>query len=231
MTILREVGRHVVLDDDGDLVPGSAPDAESFKIVYVAPMKALAAEMVRSFGKRLSPLGIKVAELTGDMQLTRAEIAKTHMIVTTPEKWDVITRKSADQSLASLVKLLIIDEVHLLHEDRGAVLEVLVARTLRQVEASQSLIRIVGLSATLPNYHDVARFLRVRDGEGGGLHHFDDAYRPVPLEQRYIGVRGNNSVKVRATTDELVSIACLCVLFAAVGFTISNTRADVRQID
>jgi hypothetical protein len=29
-----------------------------------------------------------------------------------------------------------------------------------QVESSQSLIRIVGLSATLPNYVDVADFLR-----------------------------------------------------------------------
>jgi replicative superfamily II helicase len=58
------------------------------------------------------------------------------------------------------VKLLIIDEVHLLHEDRGAVIESIIARTLRQVESSQSLIRIVGLSATLPNYVDVAAFLR-----------------------------------------------------------------------
>lgn len=58
------------------------------------------------------------------------------------------------------MKLLIIDEVHLLHEDRGAVIESIVARTLRQVESSQSLIRIVGLSATLPNYVDVADFLR-----------------------------------------------------------------------
>lgn len=30
---------------------------DQFKIVYVAPMKALAAEMVQNFGKRLSPLG------------------------------------------------------------------------------------------------------------------------------------------------------------------------------
>lgn len=58
------------------------------------------------------------------------------------------------------VKLLIIDEVHLLHEDRGAVIESIVARTLRLVESSQTLIRIVGLSATLPNYVDVADFLR-----------------------------------------------------------------------
>jgi replicative superfamily II helicase len=58
------------------------------------------------------------------------------------------------------VRLLIIDEVHLLHDDRGAVIESIVARTLRQVESSQLLIRIVGLSATLPNYIDVADFLR-----------------------------------------------------------------------
>lgn len=35
-------------------------------------------------------------ELTGDMQLTKKELAETQMIVTTPEKWDVITRKVWD---------------------------------------------------------------------------------------------------------------------------------------
>ena len=59
------------------------------------------------------------------------------MIVTTPEKWDVVTRKgTGDVSLAQIVRLLIVDEVHLLHEDRGAVIESLVARTLRQVSGS-----------------------------------------------------------------------------------------------
>ena len=58
------------------------------------------------------------------------------MIVTTPEKWDVVTRKgTGDVGLSQIVRLLIIDEVHLLHEDRGAVIETLVARTLRQVSS------------------------------------------------------------------------------------------------
>lgn len=77
------------------------------------------------------------------------------MIVTTPEKWDGITRKSSNMVLSIMVKLLIIDEVHLLNYDRGPLIEALVARTLRQVESIQSMIRIVGLSATLPNYLDV----------------------------------------------------------------------------
>lgn len=85
---------------------------EKFKIVYVCPMKALAAEMAANFGRKLMPLGVIVKELTGDMQLTRKEIAETQMLVTTPEKWDVITRKgTTDAELTSLLKLLIIDEV------------------------------------------------------------------------------------------------------------------------
>ena len=60
------------------------------------------------------------------------------MLVTTPEKWDVVTRKSTgDVALTQIVKLLIIDEVHLLHDERGSVIECLVARTLRQVGTCQ----------------------------------------------------------------------------------------------
>jgi len=35
-----------------------------------------------------------VRELTGDMSLTKQEISETHIIVSTPEKWDVVTRKT-----------------------------------------------------------------------------------------------------------------------------------------
>ena len=40
---------------------------DAFKVVYVAPMKALAAEMTANFGKRLAPLGLTVRELTGKL--------------------------------------------------------------------------------------------------------------------------------------------------------------------
>ncbi|KND03788.1 uncharacterized protein SPPG_01244 [Spizellomyces punctatus DAOM BR117] len=185
LTVMRTLSQH---RHDGRLAKND------FKIVYVAPMKALAAEVVRKFSARLGGreqdggLGISVRELTGDMQLTKAEIAATQMIVTTPEKWDVVTRKSVgDTELAQKVRLLIIDEVHLLHEDRGAVIESIVARTLRQVESSQSMIRIIGLSATLPNYLDVAAFLGVNKYQG--LFFFDSSFRPVPLEQHFIGIK------------------------------------------
>lgn len=61
----------------------------------MAPMKALAAEMTQNFSKRLGPLGLSVRELTGDMQPSKTEITQTQMLVTTPEKWDVVTRKGS----------------------------------------------------------------------------------------------------------------------------------------
>lgn len=59
------------------------------------------------------------------------------------------------------MNLLILDEVHLLNDERGWVLESIVARLFRNIERTQRRIRLVGLSATLPNYLDVADFLRV----------------------------------------------------------------------
>lgn len=187
MTILRVLDQHRFKNDDENI--HATIDRDSFKIIYVAPMKALASEIVRKFSKRLQWLSIQIRELTGDMQMTKAEIAQTQIIVTTPEKWDVVTRKpTGEGELASLLKLLIIDEVHLLNEERGAVIETIVARTLRQVESSQSVIRIVGLSATLPNYIDVADFLSV--SRHTGLFYFDSSFRPVPLEQHFLGIKG-----------------------------------------
>uniref|UniRef100_A0A914KRM4 Activating signal cointegrator 1 complex subunit 3 n=1 Tax=Meloidogyne incognita TaxID=6306 RepID=A0A914KRM4_MELIC len=159
----------------------------AFKVIYLAPMKALATEMTSNFSKRLGRLGLKTRELTGDSQLSRKEIQETQVLVLTPEKWDVITRKSDDEELSQLVRLLIIDEVHLLHDDRGPVIEAIIARTLRRIEVFHQNIRIVGLSATLPNYNDVATFLRVDPTQG--LFHFDGRFRPVPLAQTFLGVR------------------------------------------
>nr|XP_023662018.1 activating signal cointegrator 1 complex subunit 3 [Paramormyrops kingsleyae]XP_023662019.1 activating signal cointegrator 1 complex subunit 3 [Paramormyrops kingsleyae]XP_023662021.1 activating signal cointegrator 1 complex subunit 3 [Paramormyrops kingsleyae] len=194
LTVLHEVRQH--------LQPGGVIRRDEFKIVYVAPMKALAAEMTNYFSKRLEPLGIVVKELTGDMQLTKGEILRTQMLVTTPEKWDVVTRKSVgDVALSQIVRLLILDEVHLLHEDRGPVLESLVARTLRQVESTQSMIRILGLSATLPNYLDVASFLHVNPYIG--LFYFDHRFRPVPLGQSFVGVKTTSKIQQLHDMEEV----------------------------
>ncbi|KAG8216298.1 putative RNA helicase [Butyriboletus roseoflavus] len=167
---------------------------DQFKIVYIAPMKALVQEMVGNFTSRLtSAFGVKIGELTGDSQMTKQQISETQIIVTTPEKWDVITRKSTDTSYTNLVRLMIIDEIHLLHDERGPVLESVVARTIRRMEQTGDYVRLVGLSATLPNYQDVATFLRV--DESKGLFYFDASHRPCGLQQQFIGVTEKKAIK------------------------------------
>lgn len=195
LCMMREIGKHVNASDGKILV-------EQFKIIYIAPLKSLVQEMVGTFGKRLLVYGLKVAELTGDSQLSLEQINQTQVIVCTPEKWDIITRKASDRSYTQLVRLIIIDEIHLLHDERGPVLEALVARTLRSCEQSGEDVRLVGLSATLPNYKDVAMFLRVNLQKG--LFHFDNTFRPCPLEQQYVGITEKKAVKRFQLMNELV---------------------------
>ncbi|ORY19390.1 Sec63 Brl domain-domain-containing protein [Clohesyomyces aquaticus] len=194
LAMLREIGKH------RDPRTGEI-NLDDFKIIYIAPLKALVQEQVGNFGKRLEPYGIKVKELTGDRQLTKQQIAETQVIVTTPEKYDVITRKATDTSYINLVRLICIDEIHLLHDDRGPVLESIVSRTIRRTEQTGEHVRLVGLSATLPNYRDVASFLRVDTDKGP--FHFDATFRPCPLKQEFIGVTDKKAIKQLKTMNDV----------------------------
>jgi len=44
---------------------------KSFQIVYIAPLKALAAEIVAKFQAALGYLKLKIRELTGDMSISK----------------------------------------------------------------------------------------------------------------------------------------------------------------
>ena len=82
-----------------------------------------------------------------------------------------------------------------------------------QVEASQSMIRIVGLSATLPNYRDVATFLGVN--ADAGLFYFDASFRPVPLEMQFVGVTDKNMIASRNRMDDLAYDKVRCLTLGA----------------
>lgn len=70
LTVLRAIKQHCRNPEGlaGGAADGFGIMKDDFKIVYVAPMKALAAEIVRKFSKRLAYLGIKVRELTGEFE-------------------------------------------------------------------------------------------------------------------------------------------------------------------
>ncbi|XP_061587436.1 probable ATP-dependent DNA helicase HFM1 [Cololabis saira] len=165
------------------------------KAVYVAPIKALCSQFFDNWTKKFGPLGLKCRELTSDSEIDDFfEIQDSHIILTTPEKWDSMTRKWKDHCLLQLVRLFLIDEVHVVKDpSRGATLEVVVSRmkavqayrALYQSEAGLSM-RFVAVSATIPNVSDIAEWLSDESGPATHLH-MDESHRPVKLRKVVLG--------------------------------------------
>ncbi|KAJ4360642.1 ATP-dependent DNA helicase MER3 [Didymosphaeria variabile] len=170
----------------------SKTSTDQYKIVYQAPTKALCSERQRDWQNKFGPLGLDCAEITGDSESADLRnVQSANIIITTPEKWDSITRKWKDhEKLMRLVKLFLIDEVHLLKEDRGATLEVIVSR-MRSIGTD---VRFVALSATVPNFHDVATWLGKTAAEPyePAVHEkFSEEFRPVRLRKHVSGYQSN----------------------------------------
>jgi ATP-dependent DNA helicase HFM1/MER3 len=162
-----------------------------FKIVYQAPTRSLCAERMRDWQKKFSHLNLPCAELTGDTsQYEMNRVRNASIIVTTPEKWDSITRKWHDHiKLLQMVKLFLIDEIHILKDARGATLEAVISR----MKSSAANVRFIALSATAPNSEDIATWLG-RDPKNTLLpahrETFNEDFRPVKLQKHVYGFEG-----------------------------------------
>ncbi|EPY76427.1 hypothetical protein CB1_001428024 [Camelus ferus] len=120
-------------------------DLDSLKAVteILAPIKALCSQRFDDWKEKFGPIGLNCKELTGDTVVDDLfEIQHAHIIMTTPEKWDSMTRKWRDNSLVQLVRLFLIDEVHVIKdENRGPTLEVVFDTTATAV----IMTRLIGL--------------------------------------------------------------------------------------
>lgn len=182
--------------------------------VYIAPLKALARERLREWRTRFGSLNWNVLELSGDTHHDKSVLQRADILVCTPEKWDLISRSwrgiresdgtflANEASFVFRVRLLVIDEIHLLGEERGAVLEAIVSRMRfisRYVETQESTgtspaaTRIVGLSTALANPVDLANWIGIDTNCNGpismrGLYNFRASVRPVPTEVTFRSV-------------------------------------------
>lgn len=167
---------------------------ERFKVVYQAPTKSLCSERFRDWSKKFMTLGLQCAVLTGDTDQSQLRsVQSAQIIITTPEKWDSMTRKWKDHTrLMQLVKLFLIDEVHILKETRGATLEAVVSR----MKSIGSSVRFVALSATVPNSEDIAVWLG-KDATNQHMpahrEHFGEEFRPVKLQKFVYGYQSNGN--------------------------------------
>ncbi len=139
------------------------------KAIYIVPLKALATEKFREFKKRYGHLA-SITVSIGDRDSADPYLSRYDLIITTSEKLDSLIRHKAPWLRD--VKTVVIDEIHLIDDaSRGPTLEILIT-LLRKLLGN---IQIIGLSATIGNPKELARWLDAKL--------IEDFWRPVELHK------------------------------------------------
>jgi helicase len=149
------------------------------KVVYLAPLRALASEKYEEFKQAFSTIrrvkddpksGVRVSISTGDFDSAGERLGSSDIIVLTNERFDSILRHGT--TWTDQVGLFIADEVHLVGEaHRGPTLEIILAKIIRYIPGSQ----ILALSATISNTEDLSKWLNAKL--------VDTDWRPVKLNE------------------------------------------------
>ncbi|WZZ46843.1 hypothetical protein YC2023_043102 [Brassica napus] len=166
-------------------------DDATMRVVYIAPLEAIAKEQFRIWERKFGKgLGLRVVELTGETALDLKLLEKSQIIISTPEKWDALSRRWKQRKYVQQVSLFIVDELHLIGEGQGGtVLEVIVSRMRYISSQGDNKIRIVALSTSLANAKDLGEWI---GATSHGLFNFPPGVRPVPLEIHIQGVDISN---------------------------------------
>lgn len=137
------------------------------RVVYVVPLKALAYEKYVEF-RKYEKLGFKVRLETGDIDSGKYQHRFDYdILVATAEKCDSILRSRPEWF--NDVRLLVMDEIHLITSDRGPVYEIIITKLRRLYPG----IQVLGLSATVGNAPEMASWLKANLVES--------KWRPVQL--------------------------------------------------
>ena len=139
------------------------------KVVYLAPLRALASEKYAEFSE-FRRFGIDTVISTGDYDSTGEFLGRADIIVLTNERFDSVMRHRVPW--INSVGLFIADEVHLAGNDnRGPTLEMILTKALHLGLDAQ----LLALSATISNVKTLAEWLQATPVE------LD--WRPVPLKE------------------------------------------------
>jgi len=143
------------------------------KVIYLSPLRALAAEKFSEF-KKLEKISlgkkIKVSISTGDYENIEKNLENSNVLILTNEKMDSIIRHGTEW--VEEIGLVITDEVHLIgDENRGPTLEMV----LTQLKLLDTKPQIIALSATITNSDEIADWLDCKLVKNN--------WRPVPLTE------------------------------------------------
>jgi ATP-dependent helicase Lhr and Lhr-like helicase len=134
--------------------------------LYISPLKALAVDIARNLERPIAEMGlpIKVETRTGDTPVSRRQRQRRYppdILLTTPEQLALLLSSDDAPFLFSSLKRIVLDELHaLVTSKRGDLLSLGLARLWRLAPG----IRAIGLSATVAEPEQLARFLVPQHG-------------------------------------------------------------------
>ncbi|KAL9692122.1 hypothetical protein quinque_016448, partial [Culex quinquefasciatus] len=146
------------------------------RVIYLVSRDALAELIFMDWHQKFGQnLGCKVVKLTGETGTDLKLIAKGQIIVTTADKWDILSRRWKQRKNVQNIQLFIVDELQLIGGEEGPVLEVVCSRMRHISSQIEKQIRIIALS----DARDVAQWLGCN---ANATFNFHPSVRPIPLE-------------------------------------------------
>jgi replicative superfamily II helicase len=190
--------------------------SKGMKCLYIAPTKALCAQISIEWSNKYNVTGIIVKEITGDTEITDVIhiIAAAQLIITTPEKWDSVTRNwQKHLFLFAKIDLILLDEIHFVGDiSRGGTYENIVTRMRiiyeegRKRKSHADSLRFIALSATLPD-SNMVEFGTWLNCTGASIHYFGNEFRPIPLRTHVLSyplINGQNNYMFEKTLNAKV---------------------------
>jgi len=129
-------------------------------IVYITPLRALNRDLLKRLSFWALRLGVSIEVRHGDTEIRlrrRQAISPPHMLVTTPETLQAILPGSRMKQHLSLVRYVIVDEVHEIASSKRGVQLTIALERLYEVVGRE--FQRVGLSATVGNPEEVGKFI------------------------------------------------------------------------
>ena len=140
-------------------------DHERGWVAYLAPTRTLVNQVARQLRRDFDPLGVVVEQVSPALEVDNVEIelltqqdddTEFRVLVTTPEKLDLMLRQGWEAEIERPLTLVVVDEAHNLQSPhRGLKLELLLATINSECENAQFLL----LTPFITNAREVARWL------------------------------------------------------------------------
>lgn len=187
-----------------------------YKAVYITPLRALASQQYERWKTRFN--GYRIGIFTGETiqnSPLKSSYSKAQILIMTPERLDACMRNWRTHWIwIPDVSLMVVDEFHILGQpNRGPRLEGTITRLIRL----NPFLRIIGLSATIPNAEELSDWLCGAS--------FSSNWRQVPLEKRVVRFKS-----AKEKPEMLFTEVSRCVATGGQSLVFCNSRSRVQTL-